>query len=301
LLTASAAAPEIAFIPPARAACHLVNVGALAMGAYGRITPALPLKELNRSLFITADFGQVLDHIRFRKLRMFLTIHGSIFHDEVGHWLGNPRTKVKICVIYILPLFGVRVSPGNGFSTFSHCPSLSAITVDPNNSAFSSMAGVLFNKSQTMLICCPMGKAGSYTIPNSVTNISQYACALCISLSSIYFTDNAPILSPGVFSGDTATVYYLPWTTGWTTPFGGLTAVPWLPQAQTSDATFGVQTNQFGFNINWVSGQTVVVEASTDLISWQSVGTNTLTGGSSYFSDSQWTKYPGRYYRLRSP
>ena len=73
------------------------------MGAYGRITPALPLKELNRSLFITADFGQVLDHIRFRKLRMFLTIHGSIFHDEVGHWLGNPRTKVKICVIYILP------------------------------------------------------------------------------------------------------------------------------------------------------------------------------------------------------
>ena len=163
------------------------------------------------------------------------------------------------------------------------------------------MAGVLFNKSQTMLICCPMGKAGSYTIPNSVTNISQYACALCISLSSIYFTDNAPILSPGVFSGDTATVYYLPWTTGWTTPFGGLTAVPWLPQAQTSDATFGVQTNQFGFNINWVSGQTVVVEASTDLISWQSVGTNTLTGGSSYFSDSQWTKYPGRYYRHRSP
>jgi hypothetical protein len=45
----------------------------------------------------------VLDHIRFRKLRMFLTIHGSIFHDEVGHWLGNPRTKTKICVIYLLP------------------------------------------------------------------------------------------------------------------------------------------------------------------------------------------------------
>ena len=34
---------------------------------------------------------------------MFLTIHGSIFHDEVGHWLANPRTKTKICVIYILP------------------------------------------------------------------------------------------------------------------------------------------------------------------------------------------------------
>jgi hypothetical protein len=34
---------------------------------------------------------------------MFFIIHGIIFHDEVGHWLGNPRKKTKICVIYILP------------------------------------------------------------------------------------------------------------------------------------------------------------------------------------------------------
>jgi hypothetical protein len=26
----------------------------------------------------------------------------------------------------------------------------------------------------------------------------------------------------------------------------------------------------------------------------------TLTGGSSYFSDPDWTNYPGRFYRLRS-
>ena len=47
----------------------------------------------------------------------------------------------------------------------------------------------------------------------------------------------------------------------------------------------------------------VVVEASTDLAQplWAPVGTNTLTDGSSYFSDPQWTNYPGRFYRLRSP
>jgi hypothetical protein len=44
-----------------------------------------------------------------------------------------------------------------------------------------------------------------------------------------------------------------------------------------------------------------VVEASTDLINWQPVQTNTLTSGSVYFSDPQWTNYPGRFYRLRSP
>ena len=31
------------------------------------------------------------------------------------------------------------------------------------------------------------------------------------------------------------------------------------------------------------------------------VGTNTLTAGSSYFSDPQWTNHPSRFYRLRSP
>jgi hypothetical protein len=221
--------------------------------------------------------------------------------------------------------FGDNVIPGNGFQTFSGCTSLSAITVDPNNSTFSSMAGVLFNKSQTMLILYPEGNARKYyaipnnvttvghyalygstglaniTIPNSVTSIGQWAFGFCSDLTSIYFTGNAPSLGGTAFYGDTATVYYLPWTAGWSTSFGGLTAVPWLPQAQTSDASFGVQTNQFGFNINWASGQTVVVEASVDLIIWQPVGTNTITGGSSYFSDPQWTNYPGRFYRLRSP
>jgi len=46
-----------------------------------------------------------------------------------------------------------------------------------------------------------------------------------------------------------------------------------------------------------------VVEASTNVGNpiWLPVGTNTLTGGSSYFSDSQWTNYHGRFYRLHSP
>jgi hypothetical protein len=64
-----------------------------------------------------------------------------------------------------------------------------------------------------------------------------------------------------------------------------------------------VRNNQFGFNINWARGQTVVVEACTNLANpvWSPVGTNMLTGGSSYFSDPAWTNHPGRYYRLRSP
>jgi len=64
-----------------------------------------------------------------------------------------------------------------------------------------------------------------------------------------------------------------------------------------------MQNNQFGFNIAGSSNLVIVVEASTNLSDpvWQPIQTNTLTGGSVYFSDPQWTNYPGRYYRLRSP
>jgi hypothetical protein len=98
------------------------------------------------------------------------------------------------------------------------------------------------------------------------------------------------------------TVYYLPQTIGWGTTLGGRPTALWQPQVQTSDASFGVQTNQFGFNVNWASGLTVVVEASTNLASpvWSPVGTNAIVGGSSYFSDPQWTNYPKRFYRVRS-
>jgi hypothetical protein len=78
--------------------------------------------------------------------------------------------------------------------------------------------------------------------------------------------------------------------------------VLWNPQAK-NDANFGVQNNQFGFTITGSSNLVIVVEACTNLSNpvWSPVATNTLTSGSSYFSDPQWTNYLGRFYRLRSP
>jgi hypothetical protein len=79
--------------------------------------------------------------------------------------------------------------------------------------------------------------------------------------------------------------------------------VLWNPQVQTVGAAFGVQTNQFAFTITGTGGWVIVVEACTNLANptWSPVSTNTLTGGSAYFSDPQWTNYPARFYRLRSP
>ena len=127
----------------------------------------------------------------------------------------------------------------------------------------------------------------------------------------MFFYGNAPTnnVDLTVFIGDTnATVYYLPGTTNWGSTLDGRPTVLWNPQAQTGDGSFGVQTNQFGFNITGSSNLVIVVEAATNLANpvWSPVSTNTLntfvgTNGTSYFSDPQWTNYPTRYYRLRSP
>jgi hypothetical protein len=67
-------------------------------------------------------------------------------------------------------------------------------------------------------------------------------------------------------------------------------------------ASFGVQTNRFGFTITGTSNLVIVVEACTNLANpaWSPAGTNTLIDGSSYFSDPHWTNYPARFYRLHS-
>ena len=112
------------------------------------------------------------------------------------------------------------------------------------------------------------------------------------------------MLGSSVFDyDDSSVIYFLPGTTNWGPTFGGRPTALWLPQMQTGDASFGVRTNQFGFNISWASDRVIVVEACTNLASpiWSPLQTNTLTGGSSYFSDPQWTNHPTRFYRLRSP
>jgi hypothetical protein len=224
--------------------------------------------------------------------------------------IGNSVTSIGVGAFYeCTSLTNVTIGAGLtsiGFEGFDQCYSLTAITVNSLNPAFSSVNGVLFNRKQTKLIRCPGGIAESYTIPNSVTSVGDYAFLNDYRLNAVYFEGNAPSLGSLVFD-DALTVYYLPETTGWISTLGGMPTELWNPQPQ-NDTSFGVRTNRFGFNITGSSNLVIVVEACTNLAVpvWTPIGTNTLntfigTNGTSYFSDSQWMNYAGRFYRLRSP
>lgn len=55
------------------------------------------------------------------------------------------------------------------------CETLENIKVDSNNKFYSSLSGVLFDKSLHNIVCFPAGKAGNYTIPYSVRTIKRGA------------------------------------------------------------------------------------------------------------------------------
>ena len=73
--------------------------------------------------------------------------------------------------------------------------------------------------------------------------------------------------------------------------------IPLTPPTILRDASFGFQTNQFGFNVSGTLGQSVMVEASTNLLNWTSLTNITLGAGPFFFSDPNAPGFPVRFYR----
>jgi hypothetical protein len=72
-----------------------------------------------------------------------------------------------------------------------------------------------------------------------------------------------------------------------------------VPRIITTDSAFGIAANAFGFNLSGQPGLAVVVERSSDLVTWRPMQTNTLTAGILYFSDTSVRRNPQRFYRAR--
>lgn len=83
-----------------------------------------------------------------------------------------------------------------GDNAFEGCESLTAINVDTNNTAYTSIDGVLYNKDKTNLILYPAGKTSTtYTILSSVTDIDSNAFDSFSTLTEINVEDSNSMYS----------------------------------------------------------------------------------------------------------
>lgn len=91
---------------------------------------------------------------------------------------------------------------GQGHKGFANnCQNLQAINVSNDNPFFSSIDGILFDKSKNVLIRCPVGKNGYYVVPDTVTEMAYDAFSNCIYIKGILIPDSVKEISFMAFDG----------------------------------------------------------------------------------------------------
>jgi fibronectin type 3 domain-containing protein len=92
-----------------------------------------------------------------------------------------------------------------GDRAFYACSKLTTINVSSANTAYSSVNGVLYNESKTILKSYPNGKSdSSFTIPNNVTSIADWAFAASSNLKSVTMPNTVKSIGDFAFEGCTS-------------------------------------------------------------------------------------------------
>lgn len=145
-----------------------INQGAFA-GCSGLTEVNIPygVTEINDSLFSGCE-----------KL-VSIALPNSV--TRIGHWSFYGCTALETISI------PQSVTDIYGASSFQGCTGIVSFNVDPLNANYSSLDGVLFNKTKTELIMCPASKSGDYTVPASVGDFDYYySFRYCDKLQNIF-------------------------------------------------------------------------------------------------------------------
>jgi hypothetical protein len=94
-----------------------------------------------------------------------------------------------------IPASVVRI----GNNPFASCLNLTAITVAADNAGYTSRDGVLYTKDGTILIACPGGRTGDFTIPTGVTSVAATSFSHCLRLTGITIPDTVTYLGYSAF------------------------------------------------------------------------------------------------------
>ncbi|HTR42631.1 MAG TPA: leucine-rich repeat domain-containing protein [Pseudomonadales bacterium] len=112
--------------------------------------------------------------------------------------VGIGQAAFEFCsglVNFSIPASVTNIAP----EVFDGCSELTMIAVDPGNEFYSSISGVLCDKSQTLLIRCPQGRSGSYTVPVDIANIGGSAFFECSCLTNVVIPANVTTIGDAAF------------------------------------------------------------------------------------------------------
>ena len=84
---------------------------------------------------------------------------------------------------------------------FRGCTNLKKFVVSNDNPRYSAIDGVLYNKNKTKLLSYPNAKSSTYTVPDGITSIGDYAFSDCIGLTSITIPNSVIEIGNSILSG----------------------------------------------------------------------------------------------------
>lgn len=93
---------------------------------------------------------------------------------------------------------------------FQQCYALKEINVSKDNMYYSSTDGVLYSATGTLLVSCPAGKEGVFTVPEDTTRIGSYAFISCIYISDIILPSSVTTIDANAFIYSNPDTIYMP-------------------------------------------------------------------------------------------
>ena len=173
----------------------VTNIAAGALNGCWNL-PAITVDESNPS-FIS------MDGVLFNKALNLLVAYPS---GRTGSYTVPSSVQALSSSVFADSIHLASVVIGDGVtnispSMFRLCASLVAADVDAANLYFSSIGGVVFDKSQSTIVVYPAGKAGTYAAPEGVPSIQDYAFQYAAGLSDVVLPRTLTNLGSYAFLG----------------------------------------------------------------------------------------------------
>lgn len=122
----------------------------------------------------------------------FVTIPDSVTH--IGSWVFADCTNLtSVSIPYSVKK--IDINP------FVYCYNLEEINVSPEHEYFAVVDGVLFDKTEKLLVCCLGTKTGEYIIPQDICAVGDDAFSGCDGLTSVTIPNSVTSIGNDAFSG----------------------------------------------------------------------------------------------------